>query len=676
MPKINKKHFMKARRLLYSQHDLSTSEQSNSIILYPTEEEDSISSNENQQDYSQPSSVVNFDNEIENSYFLSESSNEAEFVTRNIPLVSDSNLSPTQFSDKSIPKNNINSSIARWAIEHKIPHVAIKDLLSILKSFHDTLPVDPRTLLHTPRKADKRYVDPGYYYHFGVENCLKNLISQCDSRKLIDINSIEVLINIDGLPLSKSSSSQVYPILCSLVVNEKVVDMIGIYHGYEKPKDPNDFLSDFIYEVIHITTNGFIHNSKSYIFKIKAFVCDVPAKSYILRTKGHSGYYSCTKCDIEGNYINGRVCFPNQKFKARTDFEFRAKTQIDHHVGTSIIEQIPNFNLIDNFVLDPMHLLHLGIVKKLIHHWCNGKPPSKLSFNKISEISNNLINLRDNIPSEFNRKPRRMEEYKRWKATEFRQLLLYTGPVVLKKVLRTDLYLNFMSLHVGITILSNKKLQTNFIESAHKSLCYFFQTFLILYGKENASHNIHNLLHISDDSKKFGPLDKYAAYPFENYMSTILRMIRKHDKPLEQIVRRKEEMKHVVDIDEGSHRVCNYPEFKIEHNTPYQFQKAIFSEFTLTTKYPDNCCSLKNGSIIIVENFITVNNQKCVVGRKFRQYDDYYTKPCSSSDLDIYAVNLNDLDSVETWNINEVDVKYILMNLKSQPSVAMPLVHI
>lgn len=100
---------------------------------------------------------------------------------------------------------------------------------------------------------------PGKYYHFGLESGIINQLKYIDSSYIPDI--IYVGINIDGLPLSHSSSSQVYPILC-LINNIPVLTSslnifcAGIYHGYDKPSDINAFLKEFVDEAVNLTLNG------------------------------------------------------------------------------------------------------------------------------------------------------------------------------------------------------------------------------------------------------------------------------------------------------------------------------------------------------------------------------------------------------------------------------------
>lgn len=86
------------------------------------------------------------------------------------------------------------------------------------------------------------------------------------------------------------------------------------------------------------------------------------------------------KCTAKGKYIHDRACYPYLKsFPLRTDDDFRQKLQRDHHTGTSILESIPNIDMVKGFPSDSMHLLFLGIVKKLIVKlWCFGTPRSKI----------------------------------------------------------------------------------------------------------------------------------------------------------------------------------------------------------------------------------------------------------------------------------------------------------
>lgn len=194
--------------------------------------------------------------------------------------------------------------------------------------------------------------------------------------------------------------------------------MIGIYHGYEKPKNANCYLSDFVEDISNVINTGIVIDTKHYSVKISHFICDAVAKAYITYTVGHMGYCSCTKCYEEGTYINNHVCFPNTNhLRLRTDSCYRLKVQENHHNGTSLLEQVPGLDMIKSFPLDYMHLICLGVVKKLVVNlWCFGKPSVKLSYQDIARISSNLINQAKNMPVEFNRKPRSLLEAKIWKA--------------------------------------------------------------------------------------------------------------------------------------------------------------------------------------------------------------------------------------------------------------------
>jgi len=72
--------------------------------------------------------------------------------------------------------------------------------------------------------------------------------------------------------------------------------MIGVYHGMCKPSCANEFLTDFVNEFTILSQRGITVNNETFKVVINAIVCDTPAKSFITYTKGHTGYFSCSKC--------------------------------------------------------------------------------------------------------------------------------------------------------------------------------------------------------------------------------------------------------------------------------------------------------------------------------------------------------------------------------------------
>lgn len=215
---------------------------------------------------------------------------------------------------------SLSDLIAKWVVECNIPNTSTTKLLKVLKTRHcfdKSLPSDARTLFKTVnsnRGIQIRSVSPDLYYHFGIANGIHNYYKKYISS--IDDSDIKLVFGIDGLPLAKSSNSTFRPILCYIRPNDKYVFPVGLFWGNFKPDDSNDFLEDFCAELKILLTDGIILKNKfGILFKKKVlldgFCCDVPAKSFILYCKGHSGYFSCFRCMAEGEYIkNKRVRFP------------------------------------------------------------------------------------------------------------------------------------------------------------------------------------------------------------------------------------------------------------------------------------------------------------------------------------------------------------------------------
>jgi len=156
---------------------------------------------------------------------------------------------------------------------------------------------------------------------------------------------------------------------------------------------------------------------------------DSPAKSFILKVKGHAGFDSCTRCLEEGEYLKNRTCFPltfNSSVKRSHD-DYIKKKHEEHHVGNaiSILSEIPQLDLVYYIGLDYMHLTCLGVMKKLIQLWIEkGSVNVCLPSLATKQISSLLLSLHPHIPCEFTRKPRALSELPRFKATDLPQIMV------------------------------------------------------------------------------------------------------------------------------------------------------------------------------------------------------------------------------------------------------------
>jgi hypothetical protein len=101
------------------------------------------------------------------------------------------------------------------------------------------------------------------------------------------------------------------------------------------------------------------------------------------------------------------------------------------------------------------------------------------------------------MPKEFARHPRSLLEYARWKATEFRMFLLYSGPVVLleEESVPQEIRDNFLLLSCGIHILIDPSLCRSSNEVAKDVLQNFVAHYIQLFGYGNVVFNVHGLIY-------------------------------------------------------------------------------------------------------------------------------------------------------------------------------------
>lgn len=100
------------------------------------------------------------------------------------------------------------------------------------------------------------------------------------------------MIGIDGVPLTKISASQCWPILCYIdkLNITKTVFLVGLYWVKQKPKNSNNFLTQLVIELKKLCVDGIYLSCGRKNLEVHAFCCDMPVRSYIIdkRTWGIS----------------------------------------------------------------------------------------------------------------------------------------------------------------------------------------------------------------------------------------------------------------------------------------------------------------------------------------------------------------------------------------------------
>ena len=409
--------------------------------------------------------------------------------------------------------------LAAWCNKNSIRLTAMDELLGILRSADAKelrqLPKTARALMKTKRTVETQVKSGMDYVNLGVEKSIMINFQKYPESVRSQITTIPLSLNVDGMPLFNSSKLSMWPVLCSIQLEPVTVFPLSITCG-NKPSDLA-FLEDNIAELKNVIANGLVIDSCHYNIEIKCIMCDAPAKALVKAVKQFSGYYGCDRCEQTGQWM-GKITYPEiRNLPLRTDDSFRRQRQEEHHKGVTPMLQLP-IDMIKQFPIDYMHQVCLGVMRRLMMTWFRGplRPGYRLPNEQRERVDGKLIGLRSAIPSEFARKPRSVTELEHWKATEYRQFLLYTGHHALQDVLDQKYYDHFLALSVACTIMISPQLVQEFLDLARQLVEYFVDAARVLYGDGFLVYNVHSLLHLPDDAQYHGCLDNCSGFQFEN----------------------------------------------------------------------------------------------------------------------------------------------------------------
>jgi len=324
-------------------------------------------------------------------------------------------------------------------------------------------------------------------------------------------------------------------------------------------------------------------------------------------------------------------------------------------------------------------------MKRLLEFWTRGKKSIRMSEANKNIINNKLLYLRTSVTSEFARLPRTLNDLEYWKATEYREFLLYTGIIVLKGTIRKDFYNHFLLLFISIRILSSEIcLSHNTI--ANELILKFVDKFALLYGCEYVSYNVHSLIHLPFYVRSQNlPLHLFSAFKYENYLQQIKKFMKCGRYPLSEFHNRLSEseelsLREIANCSNNITLKCftideYHSTLNIIHYTHITLKNSNYILSSTSTK--DKYLVLENGDIVAIQSiFKNFNNDiiKLTV-LKVLDVQNLFINPLSSKIVGVFLIN-NNLKN-EPYNILLNNVKYKCFNcqLPLNQSIVIQLCH-
>lgn len=331
-----------------------------------------------------------------------------------------------------------------------------------------------------------------------------------------------------------------------------------------------------------------------------------------------NGKHGCIKCVTVGEYSHNShtVTFPDTNCSERTNDGFRNKIYGAHHKNDSPLLNLPIDMVKDFPVADSLHLIDLKWRAKDI------------------EVVTNFLN-KCKLPSEIHRAVRGLEYLAFWKGSEYRTFLFYLSIIILPDVQTSAIFSHFLKLYCGITICSTE-CQLHLLPLATELLKDFVKDYKYFYGADYVTSNVHNLIHVTAEVERFGPLHSFSAYPFENELYCNKRSLRDGKNPLSQIANRIVEA--TTEFSIKSPELSKKPDYPFLTASRNNFRVLHLQQFKVSSKVKDRYILTTLDEIVEINNIVEEPIGIRINGLKICNKEDVFTYPIKSSHLHIYKV--------------------------------------
>ena len=240
-------------------------------------------------------------------------------------------------------------------------------------------------------------------------------------------------------------------------------------------------------------------------------VCSVDsvARCVIQGIKQLNDEYGCSWCLHPGQKVekgNGTVRVYDAKvYEKRTSKNVVAHTRkalslcsfcdVLHASSLLLLNQ---FDIARGFAVDYMHCILLGVSRSLAGLWFDLEHHNESYYlgQHISVVDDRLMALRR--PSCISRAPRSLKLRSYWKASEWRNWLHFYSVMCIHGLMDTLYIKHYLLFVCAIDILNGVSIDMQDLNLARNMLVLFVSEFPSMYGLNNMSYNVHQLLHVAD----------------------------------------------------------------------------------------------------------------------------------------------------------------------------------
>jgi len=356
----------------------------------------------------------------------------------------------------------------------------------------------------------------------------------------------------------------------------------------------------------------------------------------------------------------------------------------EHHRHPTILTKVKKFDLVKNIPYEYMQAVCSGIVRMLLMVWIT----SSVFLKEKAKVTSRLTLANAFCPVEFQRWPDVVEKVRRWKASQFRVFVLYTGVFAVRGILTEKCFRHFCYLVVAIRLMcrnvpkngERKTTLEKIGEFVRPILRSFMFDGMLIYGKNFATLNVHAFCcHAVGDYERFGPLDEFSVFRFESFLGWLKSLVLAAKYPIRQIINlystflltgcmRKSELPPPMEFMQ---EYFEYPDLKVISEVgDYQVISQIrYRSLTLRTDNHRDCHLYVDGSFVRLARIMrqVSTDRVLLCGNKYERVTSVFDEPVNSIDLGL-AVCSELSTKTESWDLQSLGEKCFAFPLSNNGS--------